>query len=159
MVAVCPSVARMLGFCSTLVSVSLSSAFSVPPPMVTAKLVAFILARVFSVNAELLVVPEAVLVGVLLACGLMPNDCGRLMPRLRILSRFTSRMATSTTTSALVRSRSLSSFSASTRCSGGARMITAFCDWIRYILSSAGNRLRSAVTISLASLCWLALVR
>ena len=76
-VAVCPSVARMLGFCSTLVSVSLSSAFSVPPPMVTAKLVAFMLASVFNVNAELLVLPVvavAVAVVLLLACGVMPND-------------------------------------------------------------------------------------
>ena len=37
-------------------------------------------------------------------------DCGRVRPRLRILSRLTSRMATSTTTSARVRSRSLRSF-------------------------------------------------
>ena len=130
--------------------------------MVTAKFVAFMLARVFSVKAELLVLPVvavAVAVVLLLACGVMPNDCGRLMPRLRILSLFTSRIATSTTTSALVRSRSFSSFSASTRCSRGARMIIAFCDATRNILSSGGSRFRMAVRISLPSFCWLTLVR
>ena len=45
-----------------------------------------------------------------LAWGVRPNDCGRVMPRLRTLSRLTSRTATSTTTSGRARSRSFSSF-------------------------------------------------
>jgi hypothetical protein len=126
----------MLGFCRTRVSASESSALTVPPEMVTAKLVALVLARVLRVKLEglepepvapvVVVVPLA-LVELGLAWGVMPKDWGRVIPRLRILSRLTSRMATSTTTSARVRSRSLISFSARTRCDGGARMTMAFC--------------------------------
>src|SRR5580692_4452326 len=90
-----PSVARMLGFCRTRVSASESSALSVPPEMLTEKLVALRLARVLRVKLELLgVLVPLVLVLVLedaavvvLACGVSPKDWGRVMPRLRILSR------------------------------------------------------------------------
>ena len=94
-VACCPSVARMLGFCRTRVSASESSALSVPPPMVTAKLVALMLARVFSVKPEAVAVAPVVEVEVVVlvelgeTCGVIPNDCGSVMPRLRILSRLT----------------------------------------------------------------------
>ena len=85
--AVWPSVARMLGFWRTRVSASESSALSVPPPIVTAKLVALMLARVFSVKPEAVGVPvvlvEVVLVELGVTCGVMPKDCGRVMPRLR----------------------------------------------------------------------------
>ena len=153
----------MLGFCSTFVSVSLSRAFSVPPPIVTAKLVAFMLPSVFSVKAELLVVPAVAVdvdVVLLLACGVMPKDCGRLMPRLRITSLFTSRMATSTTTSALVRSRSLSSFCTSVSWSAVPRTTIAFWLGTLYILVfSTGRMLRMVATISVVSFCWLTLLR
>ena len=73
----------------------------------TAKLVALMLARVFSVKPEAVRLCRwwwcvaVVLVALGVTCGVIPKDCGRVMPRLRILSRLTSRMATSTTTSAL----------------------------------------------------------
>ena len=70
------------------------------------------------------VLPLVVVVWV--ACGLMLADCGRVMPRLRILSRLTSRTATSTTTSGRARSRSFSSFCAMSSSSGVARMTMAF---------------------------------
>ena len=61
-----PSVARMLGFCRTRVSASESSALSVPPPMVTAKLVALRLARVLRVRPEAVAVVLVVVLLVLL---------------------------------------------------------------------------------------------
>ena len=108
------------------VSESLSSAFTVPPVTVTAKFVAFKLPREFSVKfwlvVEPVVVPLLVLVPdvalvvlvVELAVGVSPKLCGSVMPRFRSLSRLTSSTATSTITSARVRSRSLISFSART---------------------------------------------
>ena len=58
-----PSVARMLGLCRTRVSASESSALSVPPPMVTAKLVALMLPRVLRVKLEEVEVPLVVAAG------------------------------------------------------------------------------------------------
>ncbi len=87
--------------------------------MVTPKLLALRWASELRVKGlgVVVVVPVVVVLPVLvvvlgLACGVMVIDCGRVMPRLRILSRLTSRTATSTTTSGRARSRSFSSFCA-----------------------------------------------
>src|SRR4051794_35224177 len=125
----------MRGFCRMRVSVDVSNALSVAGGMLTAKLVAFMFARVLRVKLDGEVVllplvgvepPELVVVGE--ACGLMVMDCGSVMPRLRSLSRLTWRMATSTTTSGLARSRSFISFCARRSWSGVARRIMAFCE-------------------------------
>jgi hypothetical protein len=66
--------------------------------MLTAKLVAFMFARVLRVKLEGVVLEpvveleplEVVVLGE--ACGVMVMDCGRVMPRLRIFSRLTWRM-------------------------------------------------------------------
>ena len=101
--------------------------------MLTAKLLALRWASELRVKLEGVVVVPVVDVVVLvvvvvfgLACGVTVTDGGRVMPRLRILSRLTSRTATSTTTSGRARSRSFSSFCARSSWSGVARMTMAF---------------------------------
>src|SRR5260370_39935043 len=88
-----PSVARIRGFWRMRVSVSVSSALRVPPPILTAKLLALILASVLRVKLEgVVVVPVVVLVLVEAgeAWGVRVTDCGKGMPRLRSVSRLTS---------------------------------------------------------------------
>src|ERR1700722_8900200 len=75
-----PSVARTRGFCRMCVSASVSRALSVPPVMLTAKLVALRWASELRVKLdEAVVVPVVVVVlvgtGALgLACGVRPKD-------------------------------------------------------------------------------------
>src|SRR5258708_36594712 len=90
-----PSVARIRGFWRMRVSVSVSSALRVPPPILTAKLLALILASVLRVKLEGVVVgPVVVLVLVEPgeAWGGRGTDVGKVMPRVRILSGLISRV-------------------------------------------------------------------
>src|SRR5215469_16594326 len=151
----------MRGFSRMRVSDEVRRALMVAGGMLTAKLVALRLASVLSVKLEGVVVlvpllEEELLLEVVVpgdAWGVIVMDCGRVMPRLRILSRFTWRMATSTTTSGRARSRSFISFCARRSLSGVARRMMALWLGTRVILMLGSSRLRRAVRTSLASCC------
>src|SRR5271163_2380956 len=91
-VACCPSLARRRGFCSTLVSLSLSSRLACAWPMVTAKSFAFRWAILFRVKLFVVVLPvgvvvvveveEAVVVGVEIVTDAV---CGNCIPIFRMM--------------------------------------------------------------------------